>query len=810
MGVNIDRVVPFWELVYCFFLGFYVLLHSTTIEIKMHMSYSQKLLLIVVLSLCWGVVMGQNRFAVSGTIKDASNGEDLPGATVRVKELSGVGGAANIYGFYSLSLPQGSYTLIYQYIGYGQLEKEIELSDNLVVEVELEPNAKALTTVVIAAEKEDQNVSDNQMSTVSITPEDVKSIPVLLGERDVVKILQLSPGVKSAGEGNSGFFVRGGAADQNLILLDEAPVYNPAHLLGFFSVFNSEAIKNVTLYKGGMPPQYGGRASSVMDITMRDGNSKEFSGAGSVGLISSKLILEGPIVKNKGSFIVTGRRTYADLFLNFSSDTSLRQSKLYFYDLTAKANYKLGSKDRIYLSGYFGRDVLGFSNQFNMDWGNSTATMRWNHLFSSRLFSNTTVIYSDYNYKIGVGTGVNSLYISSRIQDWNLKQDFTYFLNSNNTIRLGANAIHHHFIPGELDAGNEANSVKLNDRYAMEGGAYLQNQQKLGARLSLLYGMRYSMFSLMGKGNAYTFNDAGTILTTQTYSQWQAIQYYSGLEPRISARYLVGRSSSLKASIDRNYRYLHQLSNSTSAQPTDIWVPSSNNIKPQIASQAALGYFQNFDENTYELSVEAYYKDLQNQIDYKDGAQLLLNETVESELVYGSGVAYGAEFQFKKTKGKLTGWISYTLSRSLRRFDAINNGDFYPAKQDRIHDISVVGMYSLSDRLVLSANWVYYTGNAVTFPSGRYVVDGQVVPLYTERNGYRMPNYHRLDVGLTLEGKEREHYHSSWNFSVYNAYANQNAYSITFRPNQADLTQTEAVRTALFVAIPSITYNFKF
>ncbi len=772
----------------------------------------ERLLLILLFVTTLLSQMDAQKFTLSGNMKDATNGEDLIGATLVVKDLPGSGINSNVYGFYSITLPAGKHTVAVNYLGYNRLEWEINLTANIAINFKLQPADNQLAEIEIKAEKEDQNVTKTGMSVTKLSPKDVKSVPVLFGEPDILKILQLMPGVKSAGEGNSGFFVRGGGADQNLILLDEAPVYNASHLLGFFSVFNSDAIKDVTLYKGGMPAEFGGRTSSVMDIRMKDGNNKKLGVSGGIGLISSRLTVECPIVKDKGSFIISARRTYADLFLKLSNSENTRNTSLYFYDVNVKANYQIGEKDRLFLSGYFGRDNFGFGEQFGFDWGNATGTLRWNHLFSDKLFSNTSFIYSkyDYQFKIGADTSTN-FGITSSIEDYNFKQDFSWFVNQKNNVKFGFNGISHNFLPGKLEStSSSVNTIETDNKYALEGGIYLQNDWTINKKWSINYGLRYSLFNYMGQGTAYTFDDQGEVLTATSYNKGESIKYYGGWEPRVSTKYQIDNVRSVKASLNRNYQYIHLLSNSTTSTPTDIWVPSSNNIKPQYADQAAIGYFHNFNNNMYEFSIETYYKYMYNMIDYKNGADLLLNNTVESELVYGNGRSYGAEFFVRKNKGRLTGWVSYTLSRTLRQFDDINNGDAYPARQDRIHDIAVVGMYDISKRWKLSANWVFNTGDAATYPSGRYSFEGSSVPYYTERNGYHFPNYHRLDLGATLEGRKRERYESSWNFSVYNAYGRKNVYSIAFQPKADDPQQTEAVRTALFRWIPSVTYNFKF
>lgn len=773
------------------------------------MSFIKQLLL--PLCLLPTMAFAQN-FTISGNLKDAANGEDLIGATISVKGQPSKGAASNSYGFYSLTLPAGNYTLVCQYIGYMAKEQAITLQSNQTLNIALTAESKTLEEVVITSERADKNVSQTQMGVFRLNPKQIETIPVLFGEKDIIKTLQMTPGVKAAGEGNAGFYVRGGGADQNLILLDESPVYNASHLLGFFSVFNSDAIKDVTLYKGGVPAEFGGRGSSVMDVKMRDGNNKNYSASGGIGLIASRLTLEGPIVKDKGSFIISGRRTYADLFLKLSGNEAQKKSKLYFYDLNVKANYTLGKKDRIFLSGYFGRDVLGYSDIFGFDWGNATATIRWNHIISNKIFSNTSLIFSNYNYRIKIGADNEDITIKSAIQDWNLKQDFTYTLNPSNNIKFGFNAVHHTFKPGQISVGatSNFNNAELTGRKALEGGIYLQNDMKVGDRLGFQYGLRYSMFEFMGGATAYTFDKDGNMLSATTYKEWEPIKYYGGLEPRIAAKYQMNDVSSVKVSYNRMYQYLHLLSNSTTSSPTDLWVPTSNNVKPQIVDQYSLGYFRNFKNNMFEVSLEAYYKTLQNQIDYRNGAETVFNEQVEGQLVYGTGRAYGIELLVRKQTGRLTGWVSYTLSRSLRKFDEINNGSEFPARQDRIHDIAIVAMYDLTKKLKVSANWIYYTGSAVSFPSGKYELNGMQVPYYTGRNGYRMPAYHRLDIGLTWITRKTEKTERSWNFSLYNAYGRQNAYTISFRQNEDNPQQTEAVRLALFTWVPSITYNFKF
>jgi hypothetical protein len=545
----------------------------------------------------------------------------------------------------------------------------------------------------------------------------------------------------------------------------------------------------------------------VVDIKMNDGNNQNFVVSGGIGLISSRLNIEGPIVKDRGSFTLSARRTYADLFLKLSSDSLTKQARLYFYDINVKANYRINDKNRVFLSGYFGKDVMGLGSSFGLDYGNATGTLRWNHLFSEKMFSNTSFVISNYNYNIGVDIN-NNLNIVSRIQDDNVKQDFQYYINPDNKIKFGLNSTYHTIVPGAITTNT--NSINLTNKYAWENAIYASHEIKLSDKLSTEYGLRLSSFSAVGPGDFFTYDADGNTIDSTHYASGKFAKTYFNLEPRLSVTCILNDKSSIKASYDRNTQNLHLISNSTSSNPTDLWIPSSKNVKPEIGDQVSLGYYRNFDDNKYEFSTEVYYKNSQNQIDYRDGAQLNFNDNVESQLLYGKGRAYGIEFYMKKSYGRLNGWFSYTLSRSEKKFVGINNGRFYPATQDRTHDISIVGMYTLSDKWSLSGTWVYYTGNAVTFPSGKYNVDGKVLNYYTERNGYRMPAYHRLDVGATYINKKTDKFESSWTFSIYNLYNRANAYTITFRTDPDDLTRTQAVQTTLFKIVPSISYNFKF
>jgi hypothetical protein len=759
-----------------------------------------------------GLSFAQTKFTISGTVKDKRTGELIVGASIKFVELKG-GTQTNSYGFFSITLPTNTYTILTSYVGYKSDERKIVLAANQPMVIELQ-SSSVLQDVVVTNKKKNDNVTKPLMGVEKLDMNVINQLPVLLGERDVLKSIQLLPGIKSAGEGNSGFYVRGGGADQNLILLDEAPVYNASHLLGFFSTFNSDAIKDVTLYKGGMPAQYGGRLSSVVDIKMKEGNNKGYDVSGGLGLISSRLNIEGPIVKEKGSFIVSGRRSYADLFLKLSPDSALNNNKLYFYDINVKANYKLSKKDRIYLSGYFGRDVLGFGNSFNSDWGNTTGTLRWNHLLSNKIFSNTSLIYSDYNYNIKVTAGKDKFVIKSKIRDVNLKQDFDYFINNFSKIKFGGNIIRHTVSPGsiETEMDSQFQENKAENKYSWESALYASHEVSVNDKVNIAYGLRVSNLTATGPGNYYTYDAAGNIASTVHYERNKSAASYWNIEPRFSTSYQLTKSKSLKVSYNRNIQNLHLLSNSTAASPTDLWLPSSNNVKPEIADQVALGYYQNLQNDQYELSVETYYKALRNQIDYKNGATIQANNHVESELVYGDGRAYGIEFFLKKKTGRLNGWVGYTLSKTERKFDAINNGEYFNAKQDRTHDLSIVAIYKLAPRWSLSSTFVYSTGNAVTFPAGKYQVDNQTILLYTDRNAQRMPAYHRLDLAATVEGKRNKErkYQSSWTFGVYNAYGRENAFSINFKDDPNDASKTIAEQTSLFSFIPSISWNFKF
>ncbi len=757
---------------------------------------------------------GQKKYTISGTIKDESTGEQLIGATIRIKELPQSGTVSNSYGFYSIFTAEGDYTLLFTYTGYQPIEQKVSLHQNQAINIALTVNG-ALKEVVINANKpNNDNIASPQMGVEKLNMAQINQVPVLLGEKDILKTLSLLPGVKSAGEGNTGFYVRGGGSDQNLILLDEATVYNASHFFGFFSTFNSDAIKDVSLYKGGMPAEFGGRLSSVLDIKMNEGNNKDYTVQGGLGLISSRIKIEGPIVQDKGSFMISARRTYIDFFLRASSDSTIKGSSIYFYDLNAKANYHFDDKNAIYISGYFGKDVLALKNTFGTNWGNSTGTIRFNHLFNERLFSNTSIVFSNYNYAIESFITNDEFKATSQITDVNLKEDLSYSMSNNHTLKFGLNILHHDIAPGDISTSaknSSFNNVHTENRFGYENAAYVSDEWKPSNAFTILYGLRVSGLFLLGPGTFKTYDAAGNAISSQTYSSGQTVKTYINLEPRLSASYSLDDATSVKFSYNRNTQNIHLLSNSTSSTPTDLYEMSSNNIKPEIADQISTGWFKNFKDNTYEFSAEIYYKWLQNQIDYKNGAQLLVNQDVESQLVYGSGRAYGLELFLKKKYGRFNGWIGYTLSRTEDKFAAIDNGKYFPARQDRTHDLSIVGIYQLNKRWTFSSDFVYGTGNAVTYPTGKYNIGGLTTFSYSERNGYRLPSTNRLDIGATLEGKLHKKYHSSWTFGIYNVYAHRDPYTITFQDSKTVPNTTEAQEISIFATrIPSITWNFKF
>jgi hypothetical protein len=766
--------------------------------------------LFVLFALFPSIAFSQKNYTLSGKITDSERGEDLIGVSVLVVGM-GKGVVSNSYGFYSISIPEGKYTIRYSYMGYERGEQIVNLDGNLVLNIELAPLLMALDEIVITADRDDKKITSAESGVEKLNLKEIENIPVMFGETDILKTIQLLPGISSSSEGSTGFNVRGGSMGQNLILLDEAPLYSSSHLMGFFSVFNSDAIKDFTIYKGGIPAKYGGRASSVLDITMNNGNSKNFSCSGGIGLVSTRLTIEVPILKDKMSFIISGRRTYGDLLakLLFPAQLVKDDMKFYFYDLNAKLNYNIDNKNRLFLSGYFGKDVFELGKDIGTNWGNTTGTIRWNHLFSDKIFSNTTFLYSKYDY--GFVFGQNSLKLRSGIEDLCFKEDVTWYINPENTLKFGTIIIFHEFSPGKITSGDTTEFKDIiNEKRAFESAVYLQNEQKITSKLSANYGLRFSTFNQFGPGWFYEYNAANEPIDSTWFEKGEAAYPWFGFEPRISVNYMLSGKSSVKFSYSRMAQYIHLLSNSTAGSPTDIWMPSSNNLKPLYVDHVSAGYFRNFLENSIETSFEVYYKNMINSSDFEDGADIVFNKHVESQILNGKGRSYGFEFYIKKKYGSFTGWISYTLSRTENKIEGINDYTWYPLKYDKTNDLSLVAIYKFGRRLILSAVWTYSTGNAVTFPSGKYIIDNNPVPWYTERNGYRMPAYHRLDLSLTIDGKDRKRYKSSWDFSIYNVYNRYNAYMITFRESQTAVGTTEAVKLSLFGIVPSITYNFRF
>ncbi len=763
----------------------------------------------------WLAASAQSRsgYTVSGQIRDKSSGELLPGATLFVRELN-TGTVSNSYGFYSLTLPAGRYHLTFSFVGYEKREIILLLDSDTLINEELTPVAGRLQEVEIKSDFAREKIGQPQMSVAKMSMKNIAEIPSFLGETDLVKALQLLPGVKFVAEGSSGMSVRGGGPDQNLILLDEATVYNAGHLMGFFSIFNPDAVQSVKLYKGDIPAAFGGRLSSLITVRMKEGNNKSFHGEGGIGLISSRLTLEGPIVKNKASFMVSGRRTYADLFLKLSHNERIRQNRLYFYDLNAKVNFSPNGNNHFFLSGYFGKDV--FKNDFfGMDWGNTTGTFRWNHIFSDKIFSNLSFIVSRFNYNLGLSEdNPRAFRWQSSLTDFTLKDHFDWFINPKARLSFGFSAIYHDFFPGKIKGtGEEAivDEYKLPDNYALESALYISAEQKAG-KFTFKYGVRLSFFSNLGPATIYHFDSAYNVTDSTVYQARKPYNTYMGIETRIGIVFHISRNTSVKASYTRNYQYVQQARNSTAGNPMDIWFPANPNIKPQIGDQIATGYYHNFEKSGFYFSSEIYYKWVHHAIDFKDHADLLLNKYLDGEIRTGRGYAYGMELMLKKTAGKFTGWVSYTYARSLRVIAGINNGKPYPSPYDRPHDLSIAVSYRISRNTLLSLDWVYLTGQPVTFPVSRYAYSHTVVPVYSARNSYRMADYHRLDLAFIwdLPRKKAKKYHSQLNFSVYNAYNRKNPWVINFKNDPEVPNATYAEMTYLFGIVPTVTWNFHF
>ena len=784
-------------------------------------------LLLVCLTMS-NLVKAQDKVTLSGVVSDSNNNETLIGVNILFPDLS-TGATTNEYGFYSITLPKGEYNIVISYLGYQDISETIELSESIKMNFSLTESVESLDEVIIKENVEKLNIRKPQMSINSLTANTIKQIPVVFGEADVIKSITLLPGVTTAGEGASGFNVRGGAADQNLILLDEATIYNSSHLFGFFSVFNPDAIKDLRLYKGGIPARYGGRVSSVLDIYQKEGNSNKFHMNGGIGVISSRLLAEGPLNKGQGSFLLAGRATYAHLFLPLVDV----DNRAYFYDLNTKISYKLNDNNSVYLSGYFGRDVFSLSESFKNTYGNTVLNFRWNHLFSDKLFSNLSLIYSDYYYGLRLDfVGFNW---DSGIRNFNVKYDFKHYVSDRIKLQYGLNSIYHKFNPGEItpstpDSG--INADKLIDKYAFENALYLDVEHKLTNRLRASYGLRYSSFLRLGQDELNFYeNDQAVIFNeelqvyekanpigTESYSRSDVIESFGNFEPRLALAYELNYNSSIKASYNRLSQYLNLISNTSSPTPLDVWTPSGKYVEPQILDQVALGYFRNFKDNTYSLEVETFYKKVQNRIDYIDGADLIANDAIEQIILNGEARAYGFELLFRKNEGRLKGWIAYTLSKSEQRTPGrtpnepgINNGEWYNTPFDKTHDISITASYDFTEKWRFNANFIFQTGQPVTYPNAQYEYNGILIPNYGLRNENRLPAYNRLDISATYTPKPQKKtgWQGEWVFGIYNVYNRRNAASISFRQNK-DTGANEAVRLAIFGIVPSISYNFKF
>lgn len=767
-------------------------------------------------------LVAQPRHTISGYVRDSLSGETLIGATIAVNGR-GSSVSTNQYGYYSLTLPQGSYTLYITFAGYQPKALGLSLDRDTVINIELVQRAM-LDAVIVSSRRRDNNVQQAQMGKIDLSINQVKAVPVLLGEVDLLKTLQLMPGVRNAGEGNTGLYVRGGGPDQNLILLDDATVYNTGHLFGFFSIFNADAIKNISLIKGGMSAQYGGRLSSVLDIAMKEGNMKEWEVEGGIGAIASRLSVQGPLQKDKASFIVSARRTYIDMLIKpfIGKDNAFYGSGYYFYDVNAKVNYKFTDRDRLYISGYFGRDVFDFNNsrrsfKANIPWGNATATLRWNHVFHKKLFANTTLVYNDYQFSFSAAQNDFSIKLSSGIRDVGAKIDMDYYPHPRHKLRFGGIYTYHRFTPNVLSGSQGTTTFEPNNegrKHALESGLYVQDDWELSGRLRVHAGLRYSGFTQVGSYTMYQRDADGNKLDSVVYSKGSRVKAYQGLEPRLSVRYTLDEATSLKAAVTRNNQYIHLVSNAGSTLPTDLWVPSTYRVRPQQSWLYALGLFRNFKDNTYETSVEVYYKQMDNQIEYREGYTPSLKDP-EEEFVFGKGWSYGTELFVNKTKGRFTGWVGYTLSWTYRQFDGLNEGQKYYAKYDRRHDMSVVAMYELNKKWKFSAVFVYGTGNATTLPERFYIIGGVLTQEYSKVNQYRLDAYHRADLSATLTPRHKPgaRLQQSWVFSIYNIYSHLNPYFIYFdqtgSPYDGTL-QVEARQVSLFPIIPAVTWNFKF
>ena len=767
------------------------------------------------------------KVSLFGTVKDALTGENLIGAVVVVKETNQVV-VANNYGFYSISPNFGKCTIVCSYLGYSVFTNPIEIGKITRLDIELSPQITSLDAVTVQGNKTALNSTSVSKNVIGI--KQIKSIPSMTGEPDVLKSLQLLPGVQTAGEGSTNLSVRGGSFDQNLIVLDEAPVYNPSHALGFFSTFNTDALNNVSFYKGAFPAQYGGRLSSIVDITMREGNYKKYAANVGIGLLASKVTLEGPIVKDKASFIISGRYSYAGQTLNLAGKFGqeilniweLRnfndQNEINFYDLNAKVNYRINDKNHIYLSTYTGGDRFysySLNNNNSLEWGNTTSTLRWNHIFNSRLFSNFTSYYSNYNYSYFIADDLKNFDWKSNIQEAGLKADFSAYLNTSNHLKFGVSSVYHYFSPGKISPRSASSSIKpfaLNSKNAVEVSAYISNEQKISDRLSLDYGLRYAGFINMGTDTVFQYNEEKTRVTGfKAYGSGELVNYYQSFEPRISARYLMGKRNSLKLAYGRTTQFLHLLSNSSLGLPTDVWMPPDKDIRPQSSDQFILGYYQSFSDNKYEFTSEVYYKTLRNIIDFKDNANLFLNKHIDTQILSGDGYAYGNEYLLEKKTGDLTGWIAYTFSQTQYQIDGVNNNNYFSPRWDIRHNLSVTGNYQLNKRWSVSGTFKFTSGGFVTVPEGSFIYNGAAFNFYSERNGYQIEPYHRLDVSFTYKSRknDKRNWKSEWVYGIYNIYGRENIYTLFAQPER-NLVSTQFSKMYLFGIVPSVTYNLKF
>ena len=791
---------------------------------------TKKISLLLILIFTTFASFSQEKFTLSGTIKDSKNNESLIGVNVYIPALK-IGTTTNEYGFYSLTVPSGEHEIEISYLGYQTIHKTIILDQNTKNNFSISESGQELQEVVIKDNKGKINIKSPEMSVNKLSISTIKKMPVVLGEVDVIKSILLLPGVTNAGEGASGFNVRGGGADQNLILLDEATIFNSSHVFGFFSVFNPDAIKDLKLYKGGIPARFGGRASSVLDIYQKDGSSKNFHMNGGIGLISSRLLLEGPIVKDKGSFLIGGRASYAHLFLKLSEEN--KDNSAYFYDLNAKFSYKLNDNNSLYLSGYFGRDVFSLNKNFTNTYGNSTLNLRWNHLYSNKLFSNLSLIYSDYYY--GLDLDFVGFKWDSGIKNYNIKYDFKNYISDKFKLNYGLNGIYYDFNPGTIKPSNTTSGInpdQLDRKYAFEPSIYLDAENQLSKKITLAYGLRYSLFYRLGastinyydNNNPVLFNtdmqiyEKATPSSTKYFGSNKVIQDYNNLEPRFSVSYQLNDDQAIKASYNRMAQYLQLISNTSSPTPLDVWMPSDNYIKPQLADQVALGYFRNINNGVYSFEVETYYKKIKNRLDYIDGADLIANDAIEQVILNGQMRAYGVEIMLKKNEGKFNGWVSYTLSKSEQQTPGrtpeetgINNGQWYSSAYDKTHNLAVTSAYNLNDKWSFGANFILQSGQPVTYPVGQYEYLGITVPSYGLRNKDRLPAYHHLDISATLTPRKNKgrNWKAEWVFSIYNLYNRQNAASINFRQN-LDTGVNEAVQLSIFGMVPAVSYNFKF